>query len=73
MPAAGIIRHSEKGIVLGAVNFYLLGSPRLERDGKPVQVDTRKAIALLAYLVITGKRHSRDTMAAFLWPDYQPE
>ncbi len=55
---------------MGAVNFYLLGSPRLERDGKPVQVDTRKAIALLAYLVITGKQHSRDTMAALLWPDY---
>ena len=56
--------------ILGAINFYLLGSPRLERDGRLVQVDTRKAIALLAYLVITGKQHSRDTMAALLWPDY---
>jgi len=50
--------------------LYLLGSPRLERDGRPVQVDTRKAIALLAYLAITGKQHGRDSLAALLWPDY---
>ena len=65
-----MIRHNEKGMVLGAVKFYLLGSPRLERDGKPVHVDTRKAIALLAYLAITGKQHGRDSLAALLWPDY---
>ena len=54
-----------KGLV-----FYLLGTPRLERDSRPVEMDTRKAIALLAYLALTGKQQSRDTLAAFLWPDY---
>ena len=55
---------------MSRLNFYLLGAPRLERDGQPVEVDTRKAIALLAYLVVTGKPHTRDTLAALLWPEY---
>lgn len=50
--------------------LYLLGTPRLELNGELVEVDTRKAIALLAYLVVTGKNHSRDTVAALFWPDY---
>jgi len=49
---------------------FLFGPPRLERDGEPTNVDTRKAIALLAYLAVTGQRHSRDALAALLWPDY---
>lgn len=48
----------------------LLGSPRIERDGAPVEVDTRKAVALVAYLVVTRRRHSRDTLAALLWPEF---
>ena len=32
------------------INLFLLGPPRIEKDGLPVNVDTRKAIALLAYL-----------------------
>jgi DNA-binding SARP family transcriptional activator len=50
--------------------LLLLGSPRITRDGEPVEVDTRKAIALLAYLAVTHERHSRDALAALLWPDY---
>ena len=50
--------------------IYLLGSPRIERDGRPVEVDTRKAIALLAYLAVSGGVHQRDTLATLLYPDY---
>lgn len=49
--------------------LFLLGTPRIECDGLPIEVDTRKAIALLVYLVVTKQRHSRETLAALLWPD----
>ncbi len=52
------------------LTLSLLGAPLLELEGTPVHVDTRKAIALLAYLAITRQPHSRDTLAALLWPDY---
>ncbi|GHO49071.1 AAA family ATPase [Ktedonospora formicarum] len=50
--------------------LYVFGPPHIERDGRPVTTDTRKAIALLAYLAVTRQRHSRDALAALLWPDY---
>jgi DNA-binding SARP family transcriptional activator len=52
------------------VMLFLLGAPRLERDGVAVQVDTRKAIALLAYLTLTAQPQRRDTLATLLWPDH---
>ena len=55
-----------------SLRLYLLGSPRLERDGVPLVLDTRKNTALLAYLAITGVAHSREALATFLWPDSAP-
>lgn len=52
------------------LKLMLLGSPRMERDGQAVEVDTRKAIALMAYLAVTRQSHSRDALATLLWPDY---
>jgi DNA-binding SARP family transcriptional activator len=52
------------------LNLFLLGPPRLEREGRSVEVDTRKAIALMAYLAVSGESHSRDALATLLWPDY---
>ena len=53
--------------------LFLFGAPRIERAGQPVALDTRKAIALLAYLALTEKPHRRDTLAALLWPEYDQE
>jgi DNA-binding SARP family transcriptional activator len=50
--------------------ILLLGAPRIEHDGAPVEVDTRKAIALVAYLAVTRRRHTRDALAGLLWPEY---
>ncbi len=52
------------------LSLFLLGAPHIELDGKPIEVDTRKAVALLAYLAITRQSHSRDALAALLWPEY---
>ncbi len=49
--------------------LYLLGLPRIEREGVAIKLDRRKAIALLAYLAVTGRSHRRDSLVNLLWPD----
>lgn len=49
------------------VQARLLGPPEVEVHGEPLVVDTGKAVALLAYLVVEGSV-SRDVAAALLWP-----
>ena len=51
------------------LKLELLGPPILTVDGRPIVVDTRKAIALLAYLGVSGQPHRREALAALLWPD----
>ena len=55
---------------MATLTLAFLGPPRVERGGAPLEVDTRKAIALLAYLAVTGQAHRRDALAALLWPEY---
>ncbi|MBN1583571.1 MAG: hypothetical protein JXA89_22880, partial [Anaerolineae bacterium] len=52
------------------LKLFLLGAPRVERDGIQVSFDRRKAMALLAYLAVTGQPHRRDVLAALLWPAF---
>lgn len=49
------------------IELYLLGTPELRLNGRRLDFDTRKALALLAYLVVTERTHSRDILAALLW------
>lgn len=49
--------------------LYLLGAPRLERNGQPVTVTLRKALALFIYLAVTRQAHSRDALATLFWPE----
>ena len=51
------------------LHLLLLGPPRLERNGQTLEPDTRKATALLAYLAVTDRFHTRDALAALLWPE----
>lgn len=53
----------------GQWKLYLLGAPRLERNGQPLTVTLRKALALLIYLAVTRQAHSRDTLATLFWPE----
>ena len=55
---------------MARLSLYLLGPPQLELDGEPVQIGRRKALALLIYLAVTRRTHSRDSLATLFWPDY---
>ena len=56
-----------------SLQVSLLGPAEIAVDGAPLAVDTRKAVALLAYLVTAGTPQPRDVLAALLWPDYDQE
>jgi predicted ATPase/DNA-binding SARP family transcriptional activator len=49
--------------------LLLLGPPQLEQAGEPLKIGRRKALALLAYLAVTGQPHRRETLATLFWPD----
>ena len=44
--------------------LFVLGPPRLEQAGRPVELHLRRALALLVYLAVTQRPQSRDTLAA---------
>lgn len=50
------------------LTIELLGPPRITVGRAPLAVDTRKAVAILALLVVDGEQ-SRDALATMLWPD----
>ncbi|MFZ7127124.1 MAG: alpha/beta fold hydrolase [Desulfobacterales bacterium] len=52
-----------------AIRLYLLGSPRLEKDGRTPELKLKKAMGILAYLAVTGRPHTRDSLAALFWPE----
>jgi DNA-binding SARP family transcriptional activator len=51
------------------LKLLVLGQPRLERDGRPLELNLRKALALLVYLAVSRQGHSRDALATLLWPE----
>jgi len=55
------------------LNLSLLGPPLVELERQSVEIPSRKAVALLAYLAITGQPHSREHLAALLWPEADTE
>lgn len=55
------------------LEIALLGPPQVRLDGRPVETDRRKAIALLAYLAVTSQAHPREALAELLWPGYERE
>ena len=57
---------------MSSLRLFLLGSPRLERDEVPVEFRYRKNVALLAYLAVGGETHTRESLIALLWPEFEP-
>ncbi|CAG0944104.1 partial Putative HTH-type transcriptional regulator, partial [Anaerolineae bacterium] len=52
------------------IHLRLLGTPNVERDGKPLPpFKSRKVLALLAYLALNPGAHPRSRLAGLLWSD----
>jgi predicted ATPase/DNA-binding SARP family transcriptional activator len=51
------------------LTIQLFGAPQVAVDDRPLITDTRKAIALLAYLAVTRQPQTRDALATLLWPE----
>lgn len=50
------------------LSLWLLGKPRIELDGRAVDgLRTTKAQALLFYLAVTGRAHTRHELAGLFW------
>jgi len=62
-------RPPERAISARLLTIRLLGPVGIEVDAVPLAVDTRKAVALLAYLAVTRRPAGRETLAALLWPE----
>jgi len=55
-----------------ALTLTLFGPPQLARDGEPLQIRSRRCLAILAYLAVTGRTYRRDRLASLLWPQSDP-
>lgn len=58
---------------MGRLILRLLGTPEVSHAGQPLIFQTRKVLALLAYLVVEPGVHSRDKVTALLWPESDEE
>jgi hypothetical protein len=43
------------------LQIHLLGSPRVDVAGTPCRIGNSRALALLAYLAVTGATHTRES------------
>ena len=57
-----------------AIKTYWLGIPTIERNGSVVDLETRKAVALLACLGLSSPSPlAREKLATLFWPDYDQQ
>ena len=54
------------------LKLSFLGPSHIELYDVPVEVDTRKNVALLAYLGVTAETHTREALITLLWPELEP-
>src|SRR5947209_9228583 len=60
--------HKDPGPV-PELRMRLFGPPRISLDAVPLSFKRRKAVALLAYLAMTGRVHTREALATLLSRD----
>lgn len=55
---------------MGQLSLRLFGAPQVEYDGRPVSLRLQKELALLVYLAVTARPHTRMALATLLWPEH---
>ncbi len=55
------------------LSIRLLGPLEVAVSGRPVTVDTRKALAIVALVAAEGRPFARDELAAMFWPEADDE
>ena len=51
------------------LSIALFGPPQIKRGNEQINIQRRKDLALLIYLLVTLQPHRRDTLATLLWED----
>ncbi len=51
------------------LKLWLFGRAQATLEDSPIQIGSRKALALLVYLAVQGGTQQRDTLAGLLWPE----
>jgi DNA-binding SARP family transcriptional activator/Tfp pilus assembly protein PilF len=51
------------------VQLYVLGAPRILVAEVPARMPYQKVVALVAYLAVTARPHSREALATLLWSE----
>ena len=54
---------------MGDVRFTLLGPPEVRHANQVLLFSTRKEFALLIYLAVEGRIHSRKNLSELFWPE----
>ncbi len=57
---------------MSTLHLRFCGTPEVQWQHQLLNFPARKALALLAYLVVEGDRQPRDKLAALLWPESDP-
>src|SRR5438093_9462504 len=58
---------------MGRLILRLFGAPEVSHAEQPLTFQTRKVLALLAFLAVEQGVHSRDKITALLWPESDEE
>jgi two-component SAPR family response regulator len=58
---------------MSQVQLSLLGTPVVKHGEHTLTFPTRKALALLIYLVVEGGMHPRKTLSESFWPELDAE
>src|SRR5436305_10330866 len=54
---------------MGDVRFTFLGPPEVRHADQVLLFSTRKELALLIYLVVEGRVHTRKNLSELFWPE----